>query len=431
MLFSTWKKSISNDETLAFNNKLDFNYKNKQKSDERVFSLLFSSFNKKKMVKTRSRTSTLVVKEEDLGDERGPTQILHETNTVTNSRVSKRNSHTLDDLQIKLEETDNKHLLQAVAKKRQGNHRITAEQVEQLIKYIEHDNLSITDASKKVNISRKSGQKYYRMYENDPEKRIPVPVFSVSYRSSLPLSSPSPSLTPSPPSSPEHESSPSGQEPSIRSVKETWVTQEQIKKLIHCIEHKKMTIHAAANRAKLGTVTGYKYYYMYKEDGKIPKPRNYQLYTFTKRTHGQVKDLIRYVEKDKISIIAASAKVKLSPSTSMKYFSEYKKTGRIPTPATSKETYCTVEQKRLLIDFLFNDKMTLQEASLNASMTLEAGIKYYTKQLVWPGLQVPPELKGSIGPYTNEQIKVLIGFVVNDKMSVEEALARVSARTDA
>jgi transposase len=383
------------------------------------------------MVKTRSRTSTPVVKEEDLGDERGPTKILHETNTATNSRVSTRNSHTLDDLQIKLEETDNKYLLQAVSKKRQGNFRITAEQVEQLIKYIEHDNLSITDASKKVNISRKSGQRYYRMYENDPEKRIPVPVFSASYRSSSPLSSPSPSLSPSPPSSPEHESSPSGQEPSIRSVKETWVTQEQIKKLIHCIEHKKMTIHAAASRAKLGTVTGYKYYYMYKEDGKIPKPRNYQLYTFTKRTHDQVKDLIRYVEKDKLSIIAASAKVKLSPSTSMKYFSEYRKTGRIPTPPTSKETYCTVEQKRLLIDFLFNDKMTLQEATLNASMTLEAGIKYYTKQLVGPGLQVPPELKGSIGPYTNEQIKVLIGFVANDKMSVEEALARVSARADA
>ncbi|KAI8890555.1 hypothetical protein K501DRAFT_328515 [Backusella circina FSU 941] len=374
------------------------------------------------MVKTRSSTSNLSKNKNVPENKSNIAQLLENVNTTTSNRLSKRNSRSnnlLNSPQVKVEETNNKHLLRIEPKKKRN--MITAQQIEELIQYIENDDLTVLDASRKAKIHYKSALKYYHKYKNDPEKNPPVPRYYISNASQSPSSS-LPNGT--------RDSSLQGQKPTIKSHKENWVTQEQIKNLIHYIEDQKMTIRAASLRANLGPVTGYKYYYMYQEDGKIPQPRSQNPTRLSRYTSDQIKSLIHYVENENMTITAASKKAMMSFTTSWRYYRKYQKTGKIPLLSNNNDTRCSFEQKKMLIDFLFNEKMTLKEASINAGVSERCGIAFYANQFVEGDRCIPEELKGLIGPYTHEQIKELIGYLIDDKLSVQVALHKVNTVED-
>jgi hypothetical protein len=101
--------------------------------------------------------------------------------------------------------------------------------------------MSVTEASRKVNISPKSGGYYYNVYNNDPEKRIPLP----------------------------------------RDRNARTYTQEQIGNLIRYINSDKMTLKEASAKANMTYHSGCYYYNKYLEDPNhnIPIPQLHQSYT--------------------------------------------------------------------------------------------------------------------------------------------------------
>jgi hypothetical protein len=74
------------------------------------------------------------------------------------------------------QDTDNKSLLKPGSKssERAPRPRITQEQINQLIDYAVSHNMIIVKASRKVNIGRTTGHRYYNIYKNDPDKKNPI-----------------------------------------------------------------------------------------------------------------------------------------------------------------------------------------------------------------------------------------------------------------
>jgi response regulator of citrate/malate metabolism len=141
------------------------------------------------------------------------------------------------------EDTDNKSLLQSSPKSSNlaKGQKISQEQIDRLIHCIVNDNMSITKASQKVNIGRKSAIYYYNVYKNDPEKKIPLPLDQV---------------------------------PKI-------FTREQIGNLIRYIDTDKMTVTEASAKVNLAHTSSKHYYNRYLKDPNhnIPILRLKQWYT--------------------------------------------------------------------------------------------------------------------------------------------------------
>jgi hypothetical protein len=58
----------------------------------------------------------------------------------------------------------------------------TQEEINKCISYIVDDKMTMTVASKKANIPGACGSRYYRMYINDPNRKIPSPSDPTSSR---------------------------------------------------------------------------------------------------------------------------------------------------------------------------------------------------------------------------------------------------------
>jgi hypothetical protein len=225
------------------------------------------------MVKTRSQTGNITIKKEQEEDVK-PTMLLNDvSNTRRSSRIAKRkpsvtNSSSLPALQVKVEgDTDTKSLLKSRSKSSKGgpNPRISQEQINQLIHYIVNDNMNVAEASRKVNISKCSGSIYYKLYNNDPEKKIPL----------------------------------------RRDRRSRMYTQEQIGNLIRYIDTDKMTVKDASEKADMPYHSASHYYSRYLKDPNhnIPVPRVQKSYT-----QDQKNEFIGYITNDNMSVLAASKK---------------------------------------------------------------------------------------------------------------------------
>jgi transposase len=342
---------------------------------------------KKKMTKTRSQTRNTVIKKEE---EDGKTALLLNgiSNTRRSSRITKRtppiiNNRRLPVQQVKMEEdTDIKPLLQSGSKssKLPKGQRISQEQINQLVHYLVNDNMSMRKASRKVNISESSGFSYYKLYKNDPEKKIPSPRKQ--------------SLCP-----------------------RTYCTQEQIENLIKYIDDDKMTLKEALAKTNVSYQSGHYYYSRYLKDPNhnIPVPRFHQYYTQDQRN-----EFIGYIIDDKISITAASKKAKISHTAAHGYYCNYFKVENpdipIPSHIVTPKFY-TQEQKKEVTGYIVDDRMTIAAASRKANVTPYIARRHYRQYLKDNNMKVPVLKK----TYTQDDINKLIGYIVDDKMTITAA----------
>jgi transposase len=310
------------------------------------------------MAKTRSQTGNIKIKKEEK-DSKTTLLLNGVTNTRSSGRIAKRkpsiiNSSSLPALQVKIEQdTDTKSLLkpESSSSNSASIRRISQEQINQLVHYIVNDNMSITKAARKVNISKNSGIYYYNVYNNDPEKKIPLP----------------------------------------RNQTSTMYTQEQIGNLIRYINDGKMTLTKALVKANIPYKSGVHYYNIYLKDPNhnIPVPRLYRRYTKDKKN-----EFFNYIVKDKMSILAASKKAKINHVTATMYYHKYFKVQNpnvaIPSHIATRKHY-TQEQIKELIGYIVDNKMSMSAAAKKANMSKTSGNRYYNGYLNAQKRNVPAQ----------------------------------------
>jgi hypothetical protein len=121
-----------------------------------------------------------------------------------------------------------------------------------------------------------------------------------------------------------------------------------------------------------------------------------------------------------MSIPAASKKAKINRATSYKYYSKYFKVQNPDTPTPSHITslkHYTQEQIKDLLGYIIDDKMTLQAASRKVNINLTTAGRYYRQYLKDSNIEHPVKRK----TYTQDQINELIGYNVDDKKPIKAA----------
>jgi transposase len=339
------------------------------------------------MAKTRSQTGNTTVKKEEEEDIK-PTVLLNRVNNVTKKKITKRKpskskNKPLPVQQVKMEEdTDTKSLLQSLSNssKLPKGQDISQEQISQLIHYIVNDTMPVYKASRKVNISVRSGCIYYKLYKNDPEKKIPLPRNRYMH----------------PPK---------------------YYTQEQTGNLIKYITQDKMTIKEASAKADMSYQSGNHYYKKYLKDPNhnIPVPRMQQSYT-----QDQKDEFIGYIINDKMNIAAASKKAKINTDTAQGYYHNYFKEENhgIATPSHIVAPKCyTQETIKEVIGYIIDDKMTIAAASRKANICARSTGRYYRQYVKDNNITFPVPRKVT----TQDEIKQFIGYIVDDNMTISEA----------
>jgi transposase len=205
---------------------------------------------------------------------------------------------------------------------------------------------------------------------------------------------------------------------SSNSASRTRVSQEQINQLIHYIVNDNTSIREASRKANISHPTGFIYYNLYKNDPekKIPVPRDQAPRIFTQE---QIGNLIKHIDTDKMTLAEASAKANMFYSSGRYYYNKYLKDPNHNIPIPHFHQYYTQDQKNDLIGYIINDKMSILAASKKANMNTGAGYKYYHKNFKVQNPDIPaPSHIVTHKYYTQEQIKELISYIVDDKMSI-------------
>jgi transposase len=336
------------------------------------------------------------------------------------------------------EDTDTKSLLKSSSKysKRGKRQDISQEQISQLIDYIVTDNMSIRDASRKVYISITSGNNYYNAYKNDPEKKIPVPRnpflhpqkhYTQKQIENLIKYITQDKMTVKEASAKADINFDSGryyhnkylEDPNrnipIPQFHQTY-TQDQREAFISYIINDKMSIKAASKKAKMTDSAAQRYYHKYfkQQYPDIASPSH--IVTHKCYTKEQIKKVIRYIVDDKMSIAAASRKANVYAMSAGRHYRQYLIDNNMEIPVPRNTKRCTQDQINELIRYIVDDKMTIKAASKKASMCLDTGRKYYRQYRKAHHLDVP--IKNVI---TEEQKSELIRYIVDDKMSINAA----------
>jgi mevalonate pyrophosphate decarboxylase len=110
-----------------------------------------------------------------------------------------------------------------------------------------------------------------------------------------------------------------------------------------------------------------------------------------------------------MSIKDASIKANISLASATRYYHRYSKENNIKLPVA--RIYYTQDDINRVIGYMTNDKMTLQAASKKANMNQQ----YLNNE----SIELPDSKNGRI--CTQNQRTKLIGYIVNNKMSLAEA----------
>ncbi|KAI8889728.1 hypothetical protein K501DRAFT_282090 [Backusella circina FSU 941] len=272
--------------------------------------------------------------------------------------------------------------------------KYTQEQITNLIGHIVDDNMSIPDASKKVNVSRDIGRKYYQQYLDDPDHKIP----KVKSKSG--------------------DGKP--------------CTQEQINALISYIVDDGMTVPAAARQASMSVCSGRKYYQLYTDDPERRIPiQTRKVCSGNGFSQEQIDVLIRYIVEDKMTLKAASIKANMSKGTAGKYYRRYIKNPHIDLidkGMGGSGHVCTQDKIKQVIGYIIDDNMSIDVAAWKAKVSPGAARKYYRIYMEDPNHKMPaPHDSIPAGrPSTQDQIRNLITYIVDDKMSIETASAKAN-----
>jgi hypothetical protein len=239
--------------------------------------------------------------------------------------------------------------------------------------------MSVNKAARKVNMCRQSASSYYIVYKNDPEKKTPLP----------------------------------------RKQTSTMYTQEQIGNLIRSINDDKMTVTEASAKADMTYNSARQYYNKYLKDPNhnISIPQFHQCYM-----QDQKNEFIGYIINDKVSVKAASKKVKINYFIGYTYYHNYFKEQNpdIPTPShIATRKCCTQDQISELIGYIVDDKMSIAAASRKANVCHTTTGRHYRQHLIDNNMEVPVEETRK--RYTQDEVNELVGYIVDDKMTVVAA----------
>ncbi|KAI8884360.1 hypothetical protein K501DRAFT_312881 [Backusella circina FSU 941] len=164
------------------------------------------------------------------------------------------------------------------------------------------------------------------------------------------------------------------------SVKSKPRTQEQINELIGCLVNDKMTLSAASANGRISQKMSKRYYYQFQNDP------NYEMSILkekkgapsTRCTEEQIKKLISYIVEDRISVETASMKAEVSDETGRRYYCQCLDdlNHKIPIPTRYD---CTKDQIKILISYVVNDKISVPKAAERAKMCRKTALRYYTQ----------------------------------------------------
>ncbi|KAI8890151.1 hypothetical protein K501DRAFT_266075 [Backusella circina FSU 941] len=146
-----------------------------------------------------------------------------------------------------------------------------------------------------------------------------------------------------------------------------------------------MSIKSAGLKANMSSSVGSIYYQKYLEDRNhdIPIPYNRANRPPKRCTQAQICALIGYIENDKISKTAAAIRANISVDSGRKYYKQYLRDRVIPTATDKLPFYkpCTENQVKECIRFIINDNMTITAAANKANISRCTESKYYNKYL--------------------------------------------------
>jgi hypothetical protein len=178
-----------------------------------------------------------------------------------------------------------------------------------------------------------------------------------------------------------------------------------------------MTIKDASAKANMSYAAGRRYYNKYLKDPNhnIPVRQLQQNYT-----QDQKNEFIRYIINDKMSIKAASKKAKMNETTDYgcyhKYFKE-ENPGIARSNHIRTNNCYTQEQIKEVIGYIVDNKMSITVASKKAHMNRHSSARYYLQYLNDNNIKLPVARK----TYLQDDINKLIGHIVNDKMTLTAA----------
>jgi hypothetical protein len=208
------------------------------------------------------------------------------------------------------------------------------------------------------------------------------------------------------------------------------ISQEQINRLIHAIVDDNMSIAKASRKAKISSGTASYYYNTYKNDSekKIPSPRT--RFMNPKRTYTQehIANLIGYIDDDNMTVSKASEKAGMTYVAGRYYYHKYLEDpdNNIPIPYNGQA--CTQEQKEAFIGFIVNDKISIRAAAKKKT-NMDSNTAKKACRIYFNGENPIIPAPSHIAPYTyytQEQITEVIGYIVNDKMSIPTASKKVN-----
>jgi hypothetical protein len=126
-----------------------------------------------------------------------------------------------------------------------------------------------------------------------------------------------------------------------------------------------------------------------------------------------------------MTIKAASKKANMDPCAAGKYYRRYLKDNKIEAPAGKLRRTFTQDEKDELIGYIVDDGMSIKEASAKLNMCAGTGLKHYNRYLKDYNLTAP------LLKFPQERIDELIGYIVDGKMSVMAASKKANMSNSA
>jgi response regulator of citrate/malate metabolism len=290
------------------------------------------------------------------------------------------------------------------------------DQVDSLISLIVDDKMTIKDASEKVKMGYTTGKKYYHKYVKDQQQSRPSGCDRGASNDEM-----DPIKT---------NEQPCHQIIVAPTTNYLQCTQDQINELISCVVDQKLSLSVASQKANMSKTTARKYYRLYLDAQKHDIPAS----TTQSYSYDKVKQLYGYIFDDKMSIKAAAVKAGMSSTTARKYYNNFINDHDLTDPPHIIRVRPHPQEKiQELTHYLVDEKMSLVAASRKAKISVKSSRKHYRRYLKAQksAASRTPNDSRTFRPCTQKTINQLIGYIVDDKMSIAAAskLANVSYST--